>query len=281
MKKIGFIDYYLNEWHADNYPAMIEQATNGEYKVCYAYGHIDPPAGGWQKSNAQWAKDLGIELLDSIEEVIEKSDCLVVLSPDNPEMHELLCDLPLKSGKLTYVDKTFAPDKESAIRIFANAEAHNTPCFSSSALRFASELDEIDTDNIYKIYSEGPNDVEIYLIHQIETIIRLMNSRAKRIMFLGDELHPSMIIEFVDGRYAQLYHRKDSTGSFRITTVDQDNNAKYYDIQSDYFGNFIKAMIRFFETGEAPVSHEQTIDVMAVRSAAIKAADTPFEWIEL
>ena len=281
MKKIGFIDYYLNEWHADNYPAMIEQATNGEYKVCYAYGHIDPPEGGWQKSNAQWAQDLGIELLDSIEEVVEKSDCLVVLSPDNPEMHELLCELPLKSGKRTYVDKTFAPDKETAIRIFANAEAHNTPCYSSSALRFASELDEIDTDNIYKIYSEGPNNMEIYLIHQIEPIVRLMNSRAKRIMFLGDELHPSMIIEFADGRYAQLYHRNDSTGSFRITTVDQNNNAKYYDIQSDYFGNFIKGMIRFFETGETPVTHEQTIDVMALCSTAIQAAATPFEWIEL
>ena len=280
MKKIGFIDYYLNEWHADNYPAMIEQATGGEYKVCYAYGHVEPPEG-WQKSNEQWAKDLGIELLDSIEEVIEKSDCLVVLSPDNPEMHELLCDLHLKSGKRTYVDKTFAPDKETAIRIFENANAHNTPCFSSSALRFASELDEIDVDNIYKIYSEGPNNMPIYLIHQIEPIIRLMNTRAKRIMFLGDELHPSMIIEFADGRYAQLYHRNDPYGSFRITTVDQNNNAKYYDIKSDYFGNFIKAMIAFFETGEVPVTQEQTIDVMAVRTVAMQAASTPFEWIEL
>jgi len=40
-------------------------------------------------------------------------------------------------------------------------------------------------------------------------------------------------------------------------------------------------MIQFFETGVAPVSHEQTIDVIAVRTAAIKAADKPFEWIEL
>lgn len=281
MKKIGFIDYYLNEWHADNYPDMIAKATDGEYKVCYAYGHIDPPVESGLKSNVQWAKEHGIELLDTIEEVIEKSDCLVVLSPDNPEMHELLCDLPLKSGKRTYVDKTFAPDKESAIRIFANAEAHNTPCFSSSALRFASELDEINTDNIYKIYSEGPNSLSIYVIHQIEPIIRLMNSRAKRIMFLGDELHPSLIIEFADGRYAQLYHRNDENGSFRITAVDKDNNAKYYEIQSDFFGNFIKGMIEFFKTGEAPVTHEQTIDVIAVRRAAIRAASTPFEWIEL
>lgn len=27
MKTIGFIDYYLSEWHANNYPAWIRQAS--------------------------------------------------------------------------------------------------------------------------------------------------------------------------------------------------------------------------------------------------------------
>ena len=26
MKKIGFIDYYLDEWHANNYPQFIKDA---------------------------------------------------------------------------------------------------------------------------------------------------------------------------------------------------------------------------------------------------------------
>lgn len=281
MKKIGFIDYFLNEWHADNYPDMIKNATNGEYQVCYAYGHVEPPQGCGFLSNAEWAEKHGVELLDTIEEVVEKSDFLIVLSPDNPEMHEELCDLPLKSGKRTYIDKTFAPDKATAERIFAKAEEYNTPCYSTSALRFSAELEEIDTDNIYKIYSEGPASLSVYVIHQIEPIVKLMNSRAKRMMFLGDEAHPSLIIEFADGRYAQLYHRDDETMSFRITTVDKDNKAKHYEIKSDYFGRFINGMIEFFETGVAPVTHEQTIDVIAVRTAAIEAASTPFTWVEL
>lgn len=281
MKKIGFIDYFLNEWHADNYPEMIKNATNGEYQVCYAWAYRQPPEDWGLKTNEEWAEIHGVELCGSMEEVIEKSDYLVVLSPDNPEMHEELCDLPLKSGKPTYVDKTFAPDKESAIRIFENADAHGTPCYSSSALRFSAELEEIDTENIYKVYSEGPASLSVYAIHQIEPIVRLMNARVKRLMFLGDVVHPSLIIEFEDGRYAQMYHRDDEAMSFRITTVDKDNKAKHYEIKSDYFGRFIKAMIAFFETGVAPVTHEQTIDVIAVRTAAIKAAETPFEWIEL
>ena len=203
MKKIGFIDYYLDEWHANNYPRFIKECTKGEFEVAYAYAKIDSPLNGM--TNKEWAMKQNVELLDTIEEVIDKSDVLIVLSPDNPEMHEELTDLPLKSGKPVYVDKTFAPDKETAIRIFKNAEKHGTPCFSSSALRFASELNDIEKGEIYKIYSEGPGTYEIYSIHQIEPVVMLMNCRAKRVMGLGDEKHPSIIIEFEDGRYAQIH----------------------------------------------------------------------------
>ena len=279
MKKIGFIDYFLDEWHANNYPDMIDKFSDGEMKVCYAYAYAAAPDGA--RTNDKWAEDAGVELLESIEEVIEKSDYLIVLSPDNPEMHEELCDLPLKSGKPVYVDKTFAPDKETAIRIFANAEAHGTPCYSSSALRFSAELENIDLTKIDKIYSEGPASLEIYSIHQIEPVVRLMNARAVKIMFLGSKEHPSYLIKFEDGRIVECYHRDDATMSFALTVVDDKNAATRYVIESDYFGRFIQAMIEFFKTGVAPVSHEQTIDVIAIRTAVVKACDTPYEWIAL
>ncbi|MBE7030111.1 MAG: hypothetical protein E7409_01640 [Ruminococcaceae bacterium] len=277
MKKIGFIDYYLDEWHANEYPAMIREQSGGRYEVCYAYGHIDSPIGGI--TNKEWAKKHGVELLDSIEEVIEKSDVLVVLSPDNPEMHEELTDLPLKSGKLTYVDKTFAPDREAAKRIFANADANGTACYSTSALRFASELDTIDKAKIQKIYSEGPGTYEMYSIHQIEPIIKLMGCRVKRVMGLGDLSHPSLIIEFEDGRYAQLYQGEEL--DFCITVVDGENKASKYPIESDFFGAFIANMLAFFDTGEIPVPHEQTVDVISVRETGIKALKTPYRWLDV
>ena len=36
MKKIGFVDYYISEWHANNYPTWIKEACEKlgtEYKV--------------------------------------------------------------------------------------------------------------------------------------------------------------------------------------------------------------------------------------------------------
>ena len=41
MKHIGFIDYYLDEWHANNYPKMIQELSQGEMKVSYAYGDVE------------------------------------------------------------------------------------------------------------------------------------------------------------------------------------------------------------------------------------------------
>ena len=83
--KIGFIDYYLDEWHANNYPQMIKELSNGKYEVAYAYGKIDSPIGGM--TNLEWSEKNNIALLDSIQEVVDKSDRLIVLSPDNPEMN--------------------------------------------------------------------------------------------------------------------------------------------------------------------------------------------------
>lgn len=275
--KIGFIDYYLDEWHANNYPKMIKELSGGRYEVSFAYGKTDSPIGGM--TNREWAEKNGVELLGSIEEVIEKSDRLIVLSPDNPEMHEELCELPLKSGKLVYVDKTFAPDRAAAERIFAHAKANNTKCYSSSALRFSSELKKVDKKKIHKIYSEGPGTYEIYSIHQIEPIVYLMESRAKQVMFTGECNHPSMIIKFEDGRYAQMYQTNNSP--FRITVDKEDNSSDIYTIESDYFRLFLKELINFFDTGEVPVPYEQTVDVIAVREAGMKAMKTPYKWTDV
>ena len=98
MKKIGFIDYYLDEWHANQYPDWIERASGGTMKVTCAYGKVDSPNG---RGNAVWCRDMGIELLPSIEAVIDNSDYLIILSPDHPEFHEELALLPLQSGKPT------------------------------------------------------------------------------------------------------------------------------------------------------------------------------------
>ena len=145
MKKIGFIDYYISEWHANNYPAWIEEMNEKEgrdYKIAYAWAELEvSPVDG--RSTAEWCKAYGVEQCRTLEELCEKSDVLLILAPSNPEKHLQYAKTALTYGKRTYIDKTFAPDATEAEAIFEIAEAYNTPFFSSSALRYAAELDGI------------------------------------------------------------------------------------------------------------------------------------------
>lgn len=276
MIKIGFIDYYLDEWHANNYPDMLKKESDGEQIVCYAYGKIDNPKG---MTNKEWAEKYSIELLDSIEEVVEKSDRIIVLSPDNPEMHEELSQIPLESGKLVYIDKTFAPDKATAVRIFEHADKNNTKCYSSSSLRFSSELELIDKKTIHSIHCEGSGDYDVYSVHLIEQIVCLMECRARDVMFTGSSDHPTMIIRFEDGRNAYMQLAKDL--DFRLLIDDVNNNGKAYKIESDFISLFIKKLVKYFRDGIVPVEHSQTIDVIAIREAGFKAMKRPFEWVRV
>ena len=55
MKKVGFIDYYLDEWHANHYPEMLKNASDGNVVAAYAYGMIPSPKTG--KTNEEWCRE--------------------------------------------------------------------------------------------------------------------------------------------------------------------------------------------------------------------------------
>ena len=61
MKKIGFIDYYLDEWHANNLPQWLKNARRGgEFELYMAYGEVEPPREG-MRSNAVWCEENNVK----------------------------------------------------------------------------------------------------------------------------------------------------------------------------------------------------------------------------
>lgn len=77
----------------------------------------------------------GIEHCKTIEQLVEKSDAIMVLAPDNCEQKEKLSHLALQSGKPCFVDKPFGTDLASAKRMFDLRK--NTIRRATVALRFA------------------------------------------------------------------------------------------------------------------------------------------------
>ena len=280
MKTIGFIDYFLSEWHANNYPEWIKNAgavSGEEFVVKYAWAEIDrSPYDG--VTTDEWCEKYGAIKCASIEELCEKSDYIVVLSPANPEKHLEYAKAVFPFNKNTYIDKTFAPDFKSSEEIFALSKKYNTKFFSTSALRCATELEELINSDTVTITGGGSNYDE-YIVHQIEMAVKTINRKAIKVRLeaQGQDKYTSTV-QFENGGLATMFFAPEN--GFTIT-AEKDNEKYYKEIQSDFFKFLIGDMLKFFADGKQPFDSEQTREVMKIRSALCSAKDKPCEWIEL
>ncbi|MGI6634881.1 MAG: Gfo/Idh/MocA family protein [Christensenellales bacterium] len=277
MFKIGFIDYFLDEWHSNHYPNWIKEASEGDMAVTHAFGLIDGP--GNKLTNAVWCKKNNIVHCQTVEELIAACDGLIVLSPNNPEMHLQLCEKALQSGKPTYVDKTFSPDLVTGEAIFAIADRHGTPCYSASALRYASEYQGIDASAITALRSYGSGEFINYNVHQLEPLCMLMQVVPSRVLCLTGDKCVSMLVQFIDGRHATVSIFEQGSG-FKMD-VCTSKGVTELTIQSDFFKAFIKVLVQFFRDSKVPVPHAETLRIMALREAGLRAAQTPGQWVDV
>lgn len=279
MKKIGFVDYYISEWHANNYPDWMAACENlgGEYKIAYAWAELDvSPEDG--VTTAQWCEKYGAEKCDTIEELCEKSDVIVILAPSNPETHLRYAEKVLTYGKRTYIDKTFAPDLETAKKIFAIAEKYNTPFFSSSALRYATELDEYPACKSV-MTTGGGDSPEEYIIHQAEMVVKKMGTGASEICATSICGQLSFHIKYNDDREALMIY---GTGiPFAAYMTAEGKSSKYKAAKSSYFKILAADILRFFEEGTTSFDGSETLEVMKIRDGVLKSVKALGEWIAL
>ena len=264
MKKIGFIDYYLSEWHANNYPAWIREKckTLGlEYEIAYAWGEMEiSPRDG--KSNAVWCSENGVELCRTIEEVCEKSDVLLILAPSDPQKHLEYAKIALQYGKRTYIDKTFAPSLAEAEEIFALSDRYGSPCFSTSALRYASELDALQ-DATQVITTGGGRSADEYIVHQVEMIVKLLGCHPTAVKTESQGAHRIFRVAFEGGKYATALYT--TSLPFVVTAENADGASTTKSVSSDFFRVLMEKILCFYESGEVDFEREQTLTVMKLR----------------
>ena len=277
MKKLGFIDLFIDEWHANNYPAWIKTARRGtEFELAYAWEKA--PQNG--RPLEKWCADFGVTPLKSMEEVVEKSDAVFVLAPSNPEVHRELAEIPLKSGKPVFVDKPFAPSKADAEAMFELAAKHTTPLMSSSALRFSTELDAYRNKpgTTYMETTGGGRSFWEYSIHQIEMIVSVLGTGAKRIMQCGANDVEHMVIQYEDDRRASVTYTPNAPFTTRLV---HEGKMIVNPQCSDFFPILLSEILDFFATGKSPIDTAQTIEIAALVAAGIKALEAKNVWHDL
>lgn len=280
MKKIGLVDFYISEWHANNYPAWIKQANNElglDYEVTYFWAEKDiSPVDN--VTSKQWSEKMGITQTATLEELCEKSDVIILLAPSNPEKHLGYAKAVLPYGKPTYIDKTFAPDLETALEIFKIAKAYNTPFFTTSALRYADELKEF-TDVKHLVITCGGREFEEYIIHPVEMAIALVKCRIVKVK--TEKLGAQYICRGVTENGNEICIVFSAGLGYSITAENNNGEILHKDIKSSFFLNLINDILRFFEDGNPPFSPDETVEVMRMRSGLILASAQDGTWIDL
>lgn len=272
MKKIGLIDYYLDEWHAHHAFETVKacNAKNGtDYMVAAVWAETDKEGG---MTTDEYCAKHGVEKCSSIAELTEKVDYIIILSPDNAEKKLGYAREAFKAGKPTFLDKTFTENYESAQAIFAAAKEAGTPFFSSSALRYADELNAyMGTAKSVFVFGSGASMVD-YAVHYLEIVIKMMGTGISKVRFEQRGNQEWAEMTYADGRRATIaISMAASYLDFAVFVADDKGDSQFLPIASDFFGNQMADILRFFETGKPSFDGNETLELMKVRDAILKS----------
>lgn len=287
MLKIGFADYYLNNWHADNYPQFLREVIarfGYDARVTHAFGiHDAPPQGGL--TTAQWCAQRNIIPAKSMEQLVEEVDAIMVIAADNSAWHEEVCQLPLRSGKPVFVDKTFAPDLETGKQLFELAERHGTPVFSSSAQRYCQDILDYQAahpEGPKFVSTVGPHSLDSYAVHQLEPIVALMGTGVKRLKgFAVGSAVTQLILDYGDGRMANFVQSPQPWAEFNFMVSDGETGKRLHSDDRNFYHNLAKAIMDFFVHGICPVRKEETLEILAIIDAARIARTKQDVWLDI
>ncbi|WP_212003185.1 Gfo/Idh/MocA family protein [Chitinophaga sp. HK235] len=279
-KRVGIIG--LDTSHSVEFSKMLNAANadpayNG-FKVTAAYvqGSKDIASSlEMVPGNLAKIKELGIEIVDSIAALLEKTD--VILLESNDGRVHLEQALPVfKAGKRVFIDKPIAASLADTKAIFKAAEKYKVPVFSSSALRFIDSIQQVAQGKIGKVtgadvYTPSPTekthpDLFWYGIHGVEMLFALMGTGCRRVTRITSEDMDLVTGVWNDGRIGTLRGVRKGPYGFGGHAFGEKGIAPIGDFSS--YQPLVLQITAFFQTGIPPVKPEETIEMMAFMEAA-------------
>lgn len=217
-------------------------------------------------------KKLGVEIVDSIDELLEKVDVVFIETNDGrPHFEQLLpC---LKAGKPCFIDKPIAGSLSDAIAIFEAAQKFRVPVFSSSSLRFGKNSLAVRDGSIGKVMqaeTTSPASLEAthpdlfwYGIHGVESLFTVMGTGCQSVV--RDKTPEGKIRvtgQWSGGRTGTFVEGSGYTGK-AVGDKGESAVGSY-----DGYDPLVFAIVKFFHTHQPPVSPQETLEIYAFMEAA-------------
>lgn len=225
---------------------------------------------------AQLRKDFQVEIVESIPDLLNKVDAVLLESVDG-RPHWEQAKLVLRAGKPVFIDKPLAGSLVDGIRIFKLAEETGTPVFSSSALRFTPNIRNAQSnEKVGKVtgciafspcaLNKFHPDLFWYGIHGVETLYTIMGPgciSVQRTSSPGTELVTGL---WKDGRIGTFRGIREGASEFGALVF----GTKGHTLTGNFTGYepLVTEIAKFFRTRKAPVSPPESLEILAFMEAA-------------
>ncbi|HUG93888.1 MAG TPA: Gfo/Idh/MocA family oxidoreductase [Planctomycetaceae bacterium] len=222
-------------------------------------------------------KKLGVEIVDSIDSLLEKVD--VVLLETNDGRPHLEQALPvLKTGKPLFIDKPIAGSLADAIAIFEAARKYQTPVWSSSSLRYTPGAQEIRAGKIGRVKSaetyspctleKTHPDLFWYGIHGVELLFTVMGTGCESVRRTVSTPEQDVVVGKWEGGRTGTFtgDRGGGKSGYGGKALGETGEADV-GARADY-RPLVVEIVKFFRTREVPVSEAETLEIYAFMEAA-------------
>ncbi|MEA5081459.1 MAG: Gfo/Idh/MocA family oxidoreductase [Dysgonamonadaceae bacterium] len=278
--KIGIIG--LDTSHAIAFTKFLNGADKKEefkdFKIVAAY----PYGSKTIKSSSDripgyidQVKELGVEIVPSIEALLKKVDC-VMLETNDGNMHLEQALEVFKAGKIMFIDKPLGATLAQSIAIYQLAKDYNVPIFSSSALRFVPQNQKLRNGDFGKIlgadcYSPATREITHpdfgwYGIHGVETLFTVMGTGCISVNRMSSEGTDVVVGLWNDGRIGTFRGQRTGKGIYGGTAFTDKGSEQVGPYQG--YEVLLVEILNFFKTRVAPVSEAETLEIFTFMEAS-------------
>ncbi len=279
-KRVGMIG--LDTGHSAAFTKSLNDPSAGDryrgYKVVAAYPNGTDNILDWKNRIPEFTEEVknqGVEIVDSIENMLEKVDVVLLTCIDGNKHQEQA--LPVfKAGKRMFIDKPFAGSLSDAIAIVEAAKQYDVPMFSSSSLRYVEGGKEISGGKIGKVigansFSPAPieehhPDLFWYGVHGVEILFTIMGTGCKRVQRTFTENTDVVVGVWEDDRIGCFRGIRGGKRGYGGTVFGEDGISQVDEYQG--YNPLLEKIAEFFDTGIVPVSAEETLEIFAFMQAA-------------
>ncbi len=283
--RVGIIG--LDTSHALAFTKIMNDPNAGEdvagVRVVAAYPHgsrdIESSASRIPGYTRQMA-DQGIAITESIAELLEQVDAVLLLTNDGRLHLEQLREV-IAAKKPVFIDKPLSGDLRDAVTMYREAQAAGVPIFSSSSLRFGAATQEVRAGSLGEVagadtYSPAPTekthpDLYWYGIHGVESLFTVMGPGCEEVRRIHTPGTDVVIGRWADGRLGVFRGIRTGRAGYGGTAYGQ-RGVKPVGMYDGY-RPLVVEIVKFFKTGKPPVEARETLEIYAFMSAAQESGE--------